>query len=248
MGLDHIVNLSCKPKLFFGGGDFVRGTRNILTRLKAKNQAELLASVSGKDGDELDEAVVTIAGPDGDEEDMSYAELMTQAAPLAPQAGPCSDCPANVVGRPYGCFGAAAYPFEADSESWLIGRVAGAGEDANELMFSAIDELEYDGAPIRELRADGIFQNRKALAIDLGGRKVNTDQIMHAIIAAGAELEAHHCFMLLVWVGAVELSDAKAEEVDLGEMPEPLGALEFFALFSAMAAAVACDVSLVIDA
>lgn len=48
MGLDHIVNLSCKPKLVFGGGDFERGTRNILSRIKAKNQAELLATVSGK--------------------------------------------------------------------------------------------------------------------------------------------------------------------------------------------------------
>ena len=248
MGLDHIVNLSCKPKLFFGGGDFVRGTRNILSRIKAKNQAELLATVSGKKGDDLDEMMVSVASADGHEREASYAELMTEAAPLSTQAGPCAKCPANVVGRPYGCFGAAAYPIEADSESWLIARVAGAGEDANELMFSAIDELEYTGGPIAEFRGDGIFQNPEALSIDLGGRTVTSDQILHAILAAGAELEAHHCFMLLVWVGAVELSDARADTVDLGETPEALGALEFFALFSAMAAAVACDVSLIIDA
>lgn len=248
MGLDHIVNLSCKPKLFFGGGDFDRGTRNILQRIKSKNQAELLATVSGKKGDDLDELTVSIASGDGEERETSYAELMAQAAPLASQAGPCAKCPANVVGRPYGCFGAAAYPIESDSESWLIARVAGAGEDANEIMFSAIDELEYDGEAIAELREQGIFQSTEALSIDIAGRKVTTDQLMHAILAAGSELEAHHCFMLLVWVGAVEMSDSKADDLDLGDMPEALGALEFFALFSAMAAAVACDVSLIIDA
>ena len=247
MGLDYIVNLSCKPKLTFGRGDLARGTADVLARQKAKNQADMLAQMAEEEGQDLGEIAITIADGRGGERNVSHAELVQQAAPLAEHASACEDCPANVIGRPYGCIGSVSYPIDDDGEKWLLGRVAGAGKEAQRLMFAAIDDFGYDGEEIREHRAEGIFENKRALTAKLG-REVTTDQLFHAILSVGSELAAFHCAMLLVWTGAVTIEDTKAEDLDLGDMPDPLGALELFALFSAMGAAAACDVPLLVDA
>jgi hypothetical protein len=246
MGLDYVINLSCKPKLAFGNGDLARGTADVLARTKAKSQADMIAQMAEDEGQSVDDIAVTIADGDGNERDVSHAELVQMAAPLAKHASHCEDCPANIVGRPYGCVGSVSYPIDGDAEAWMLARVVGAGPQAQELMFAAIDDFEYDGEDIRQYREEGIFENKTALTAKLS-RPVSTDQIFHAVLSVGEELEAFHCLMLLVWMGAVTLADKKAEDVDLGDMPEPLGALELYALFTAMGAAAASDVSLLID-
>jgi hypothetical protein len=247
MGLDYIVNLSCPPKLALGSGDLAKGTFDLLARHKAKSQAESLAQMAEDEGQNLDEIAITIADGHGNERDVTHADLLKQAEPLAKHAPACEDCEANVVGRPFGCIGSVAYPIDNDGEEWLLARVVGAGKDAHALMFAAIDDFEYDGAEIREHRKAGIFENKKGLTAKLE-RPFSTDAVFHAIFSVGEELEAFHCAMLLVWLGAITPDDEKAEEMELGDLPDPLGALELYALFSAMGAAAACDVSLLVDA
>jgi hypothetical protein len=51
MAVDWVINLPCEPKETLGSGDFLAGTDDLLARLKAGNQAELIAEIARQEGE-----------------------------------------------------------------------------------------------------------------------------------------------------------------------------------------------------
>jgi hypothetical protein len=251
MGVDHIVHLECAAKKALGDGDCFVGTLDILSRKKARRHAELLAEVAAEQGTTPGEMSVTVAvNRDGKTEEcnVNYEELLAEAAILDKHHSGCESCAANVLDQPYGCIGAVGYPISLSAERWLIDRVRGAGDEAHQLLLAAIDDFGYDGAAFRRFRERGLIESDAPLSVEIRGRTVTADQLFHALFCVGPELEPTHAFMLLVFIGGVRIDDPRAETVDIGEPPEDLGELELYALFRALASAVAHDVPFILDA
>jgi len=250
MAVDFVVKLECDAKRALGGGDTGKGTLDIVRRLKARNQAKAIEQVAEEEGSDPKSLSVTIAVTrDGEteEREVSYDELLAEAAPLQAHAAGCADCPANVLGEnhPYGCVGSVGYPISPDAERWLMERVAGASKEAHEIMLSAIDDFGYDGEPVQEMRERGMLEGEAAVEVELG---VDSDQVLQALLFVGSELEPSHCHLLLVWLGALTLSDTKGEDLELGDTPDDVSAFELYVLFAAMGAAVENGVGFLIDA
>ena len=224
MGADYIVHLPCDPKLAFGGGDAVEGTQAMMDMIKARNIARMLAQKSeGRDPSTLTIKRIRMTPSGQTEEQVSYNDLMAQAAPLDERAKSCAGCPANFLGAPYGCYGALPYPVTAAAESWLVDRLQPAGSPGGVMLLSAIRDFKYNGAPIARMRAAGMFELKqpaeKVVEKKLfGSTRVNGDQIFQAFLSVGGALGATHVWMLLIMLGAVEIDGripASSADADL---------------------------------
>jgi hypothetical protein len=211
MGADYIVNLSCAPKLAFGNGDAIEGTRAMVDMIKARSRARALAeNVKGKDPNAFKVTVVR-ATPEGQtQEQISYADLLAQSGPLDAHASACQDCPANFLGEAYGCYGTVPYPVTAAGERWLVNRLQTADSPGGFMLLSAIRDFNYDGAPVRRMRAARMFAleqpaEKVVQKKFLGSTRVNGDQIFQAFFFVGGALAAGHCSMLLIMLGALEI-------------------------------------------
>src|SRR5690349_20954647 len=99
MGADYIVHWPCDPKLAFGDGNALVGTRAMMEMIKARNRAGMLEENSKvKDLSTQKLTVVRVTPAGRTEEEISHADLMAQAAPLDVHAKSCHGCPANFLG------------------------------------------------------------------------------------------------------------------------------------------------------
>jgi hypothetical protein len=220
MGADFIVHRACEPKRALGEGDALEGTKAMLEMLKAHNRAELLAAnAGGRDPRSLRLKVVRTGSGGAVEQEVSYGELRAAAASLHAHAGSCGGCPANVSGNPFGCFGAVAYPVTAVAERWMVDRLQPADRPGGSLLLDAIHDFRYDGAPIREMRARGLFELQRAAEKTVRKKllhsiRVTGDQLFQAFFSVGGALGPSHCALLLTFLGALELD---------GRVPETPG-------------------------
>lgn len=210
MAVDLALLYPCPPRDKLGDGDPGRGTEVILDCLKARSRAEALAEVVRRDGRSPEGVSVTVHRytPDGLSEpvEVTYEELLEQAAPLDEHAGHCTNCPANLLKEPYGCVGAINYPIRRAAEEWLIGLARPADEAGGFLFLRAIEDFGYDGEPIRRFRQAGLFELKRGLTKKLGpGKTVSSDQLFQAVFCIGEPLDPGHCMGVLLWLGALTL-------------------------------------------
>lgn len=50
VAVDYVIHLECPPKLHFGEGDAFAGTNTLMSLVKARNRADLLAEMAARDG------------------------------------------------------------------------------------------------------------------------------------------------------------------------------------------------------
>jgi hypothetical protein len=211
MGADYIVHLACAPKLAFGGGDALAGAKAMMAMLKGRNAARAIAqNAKGQDPSTITVTRLRTTPAGQTEEKVSYADLVASAAPLDAQAKHCQGCPANFLGTPYGCYGGLRYPVSAAGETWLVSRLQPADSPGGFMLLSAIRDFKYDGAPIKRMRAAGMFELKQPAekVVEkklLGATRVSGDQIFQAFFSVGPALGAGHCAMLLLMLGALEI-------------------------------------------
>src|SRR5262249_17680474 len=136
--------------------------------------------------------------------------LREQEGRLAPLAPHCADCPANVFGDSFGCYGALRYPIRARSEAWLMERLQPPHTPGGYLCLKAIADFGYDGELIQRWRERELFELPRPIerALDPsrpGETTVNSNQIWHALLGVGNELQPFHCLYVPLWVGAVRI-------------------------------------------
>lgn len=214
MAVDYIVALDCDPKRHFGNGDCTEGAVDILERLKSKNRGAMLVELATQGGQNPSEIKVTLNVPDRDgnpiEKKVSLAELDAEAKPLEEQASACTTCPANFLGKSYGCFGVINYPVPAPAENWLLGRVQPFGTVGANLCLQFMSEFGVDGGSIHQMRQSGFFENSEAQKITFKKRflksvSITADQLLETIFMAGEALNPGHCLGILLWLGAIKV-------------------------------------------
>lgn len=227
MAIDYIVHFECAPKLELGHGDDVEGTARLLDMLKARSRADAITELARKQGQNPSEISITIqiTGPGGDPkpQQVTLAELRAMSAELENYSAACTECPANILRQPFGCFGIINYPIQTQSEEWVMNRVQPANTLGGQFLLGALADFGYTGAYIDEMRRHGMFEAKLPINKIVEKKlfrsiEVNSNQVLEAILGVGEALSSDHCFGILLWLGAIAVdgkvpSDIKDQRI-----------------------------------
>jgi len=225
MALDTVIDYPCRPKKDLGNGDLRSGTKTLVDLLKSRARAEAARGLAARDGTPADDlpvrlAVLTPAGV-AEETTMSVRELEARAAALDPHVPACTNCPANARRAPFGCVGTVTYPVPAAAEQWLLDRLQPPDAIGGALFLQSVEELGYDGAATRGVRARGLFEAGTAPGKDLpanpfGRARVTTDELLDPFFRPEGRLVPWQMLAFLMWLGAVKVDDAVPRAADDG--------------------------------
>ena len=203
MAIDYVIDYDCVPKQTLG-------TDGIMERIKAQARAENVIRLFRQNGDQRPPSEMGFefsrSLPDGTEETriVLVQEMLDQAAELKPLAPYCEGCPANALGRPFGCMGQIQYPISSAAEAWLLERLPGTEEPLVWLLLrQGVQEMGYDGEPVKLLRAnETYFEERNLRGRDLVEFVFTADQVFEMIFLLG-HIQPAHAGMLLLFLNAI---------------------------------------------
>jgi hypothetical protein len=239
MGADFVLHYSCRPKQVLGAGDDLGGTAEMVRLLKVGQMVRFFeeqARREGKDPSELSMIRKEVNAATGAvvERPFTYRDLCVQEQRLTGLASSCEKCPVNVLAKSFGCYGSLRYPIRARSEQWLMDRLQPADTPGGYLCCKAVVDLHYDGAPIQQWRQSqhsSLFELPRPIerALDParpGETTISSNQVWHALLCLGSELQPAHCLYVPLWLGAVRIDGAVPSEPEhLGQLVS-LGSLE----------------------
>jgi hypothetical protein len=200
MAIDYIIDYSCVPK------DTLT-TEGILERLKSRERAGAVIKLFRENDDQRPPSEMgfefTRTNRDGEEETrvIVVQEMLDLAAELIPLEQHCIGCPANVSGTPFGCIGAISYPISAAGERWLLDQLPGIDQPLVWLLLrQGIQELGYDGEPVKPLRANSTyFEERRVAGRDLIEFIMTANQVFEMLFLLGNLQPAHAGALLLLF-------------------------------------------------
>jgi len=214
MAIDYIIDFDCVPKQTLG-------TEGIKERLKGLQRAQLIIQIYRDNGDDRPPSEMgfdfTRQTAEGEEETQLIVvqDLLDQGQDLEPLRHHCANCPANRLGRPYGCMSFIQYPISGQAESWLLDQLPSTNEPLVWLLLKqGVDNFQYDGQQIALLRqqSDTYFEDRRAAVRILGEFDLNANQVFEMIFNVG-DIIPNHAAMLLVFFNAVERSEMEAGDL-----------------------------------
>ena len=211
MAIDYVVHLTCLPKETYGAD-------GILDRLKAGARAKEVIRLYRDNGDGRPPSEMGFEFarnlPDGEEEVtvIMVQDMLDQAAELEPLLPYCADCPANILGRPFGCYGAINYPISSAAEKWLLDQLP---SNRQPLLWMLLRESlkENDGHPVQPLRAGGIyFEERSVRGRPYGEYIASADQIFQMLFLYG-HIQAGHAGILLMFFNAIPRDALESNDI-----------------------------------
>ena len=212
MAIDYVIDYACVPKQTLTTG-------GILDRLKARERANAVIRLFRENGDARPPSQMgfefTRTNAAGEEETrvIVVQAMLDQAAELDPLAHHCAGCPANVSGAPFGCVGSIEYPISAAAERWLLDQLPGIDQPLVWMLLrQGVQELGYDGAPVRPLRANPTyFEKRRVAGRDMVEFVMSSDQVFEMLFLLGSIQPAHAGVLLLLF-------NAIPREVEAGQI------------------------------
>lgn len=198
MAIDHIVDYACVPKQTLG-------TEGILDRIKERERAQNVIRIYREAGDMRPPTEMgfelTRNLPDGSSETQLVVvqNALDNAAELDPLAHYCTGCPANASGVPFGCMNFIQYPISAAAERWLLDQLPPPELPLLWLLLrQGVQEMGYDGASVRSLRANPVyFEERRLMGRDLVEFTFSADQVFEMLFLLGNVQPAHAGLVLL---------------------------------------------------
>ena len=213
MAIDHIIDYDCVPKQTLS-------TEGILERLKGAERAKTIIRMFRENGDDRPPSKMgfefTRSTPEGEEETrvIVVQDLIDLAAELDPLSHHCEGCPANRLGKPFGCMDFVQYPISAVAEKWMLDLLPVPDEPLIWLLLrQGIKEFDYDGESVRPLReADQTyFEETRTLARRLGEFSINANQLFEMIFSVG-NISPNHAGILLLMLHAIP-RDLETQEI-----------------------------------
>lgn len=211
MAIDFVVHLTCIPKETFGA-------HGVLDRLKAGARAREVIRLYRDNGDPRPPSEMGFefarSLPNGDEETavIMVQELLDQAAELEPLIPYCEDCPANVLGRPFGCYGAINYPISSAAEKWLLDQLP---SNRDPILWLLLQQSlkGNDGHVVAPLRAGGTyFEERAVRGREISDTIASADQVFQMLFLYGHILP-NHAGMLLLFYNAIPRAGVESTDV-----------------------------------
>ncbi|GAB4512490.1 MAG: hypothetical protein OHK0046_12100 [Anaerolineae bacterium] len=213
MAIDHIIDYDCIPKQTLT-------TEGILERLKGRNRAAEIIKLFRRNGDERPPSEMgfefTRSTPEGYEETrvIVVQDLLDAAADLDPLEHHCAGCPANRLGRPFGCMDFVNYPITQKAEAWMLNQMPVPDEPLIWLLLrQGIKEFKYDGTTVLPLRegTDAYFEAAQAATRRLGEFVIDANQVFEMVFGVGA-ITPNHAALVLLFFHAIR-RDLEADEI-----------------------------------
>jgi hypothetical protein len=229
MAIDHVINYLCEPK------DQLT-TQGILMRLKGRDQAARIIQLFRDAGDDRPPQEMgfefTRSAANGDEETaiIKVSEVLAASAQLEPLAHHCEGCPANVQGKPFGCFGRIGYPISEQAERWLLLQLP-LPEQAPlvwTLLQQNLRDLNQHTAQVQKIRESGnYFEAERTPRRKLGEIALSGDNVFYFLFMQGHTIPSRAAVTLLFF-------DAIPRNIDATDMmklaPAPPNAAERYPL------------------
>lgn len=174
MGFVYYLDYPCEVK------EQVRPGR-MLRLLYARDRAnEALNNARAKDPDVTEDDVrVTLSVPDNERRFLnpSVREIREQYLELDELSALCSDCPARVLKRSFGCRGEIPLPITPLAEAWLMAQIH---KEQGDALLDFLEAEGITGNRVSEHRTNGVFfESRKALTRRFPNeRKLNVNQLI----------------------------------------------------------------------
>jgi hypothetical protein len=214
MAVDYVIDYPCVPKQALT-------TEGILDRLKGRERAQVMIRMYREAGDERPPSEIgfefTRRTGNGKEETMLVVvqHLLDEAADLDPLEHHCVNCPANRLGKPFGCMSFIQYPISRAGEEWLLAQLPGTNNPLIWLLLKqGVESFQYDGTSIRALRASGdtYFEARAAPARHMGDFLLTSDQVFEMLFGVG-DINPNHGSVLLLFFDAMPRDTLQANEI-----------------------------------
>lgn len=252
MSIEFVVDLACTPKSQLGFDEWYRVVRT-------SRRVEALRARGAPDDATVTVSRSTDAGVRSVQ--LRVADMAREAERLVPLAAHCASCPARALPMAFGCLGSIEYPFSAANEGFLFSRLPTDDEStAGDLLLSALDEYGWTGARIEELRARGMFEQKRPLERRLGDEVVTSSQLLEMCFFVG-DLAPVHATLVALFLGAAphDLDDDDLEAIMGGDLAVrhrafargrglPVGGSSAAAFVVALACAASLGVGVRIDA
>lgn len=223
MAADLVLLFPCEVKRSLGAGDLDAGTDQLLRCLKARDRAALIAETYSERGETPEgksiELMLLNVESGNQTRQVPYEEFLAEAAPLLPLESHCLGCPANFRGRSFGCIGVLNYPVTLAAQQWLLDRLEPSATVGGQFFLRMCADFGYTGEPLQGYREANLIEGKQPLTrpLSLGGgqhRLVTIDQIFHGILCLKEPLGPAHCFLVLLWLGAVRFEGVPISTVE----------------------------------
>jgi hypothetical protein len=248
VGIDYVVDLDCPPKKALS-------VERIVALLKGQHQAAAIIEMARRSSDQRPPEQLSftrmVMRPEGPaEEKINVGTLLNQARGLHPHAHHCQGCRANLLARPFGCYGSVSYPISVHSEEWLMSLLPkDLNSPAGHLLRSAVTDLKYTGGMFLTMRPQEMFfESRTPIKRKWGswfsGWTLTSDQLLQILFGLG-NLQPSHCKMMSIILGLIQ-TDETSQPLP---QPTPNDQTEQFAnAINAVALAGQLGVNLLVDA
>jgi hypothetical protein len=214
VGIDYIVDLDCRPKQELS-------VEKLVVLIKGQNQASAMIQIARRQGDQRPPEQLSftrmVMRPEGNvEEKINVGTLLDQARELQAHAHHCQGCKANLLARPFGCYGSVSYPISARAEEWLMSLLPkDLHGPAGHLLRSAVTDLKYTGGMFLDMRPQEMFfESRTPIKRRWGSWfsawTLTSDQVLQMLFGLG-NLQPSHCKMMSVILGMIQTGEAPHE-------------------------------------
>jgi hypothetical protein len=213
MAIDFIIDYACIPKQTLT-------TEGIIERLKGDERAQAIIAMFRQNGDNRPPSEMGFefsrSTPQGEKEKkvIVVQDLLDAAAELKPLEKHCVGCPANRLGKPFGCMGFIQYPISARGEAWLLNQLPVPDEALVWLLLKqGVEEFKYDGSSLGAMRqaGDAYFEVRGAMSRRLGEFRITNDQVFEMLFLLG-HIQPPHAGVVLLFFNAVN-RDLNADQI-----------------------------------
>jgi hypothetical protein len=211
VGIDYVVDLDCSPKSALS-------VEGMITLIKGQSQAAAIIEIARRDGDRRPPEQLSftkmVLRPEGPvEQEVNVGTLIKQGEKLNTHAHHCQGCKANLLGKPFGCYGSVSYPIAIRAEEWLMSLLPNdLNSPAGYLLRSAVKDFKYTGGMFLDMRKkDMFFESRKPIKRKWGswlsGWTLTSDQLLEMLFGLG-NLQPSHCKMMSIILGMIQTGEA----------------------------------------
>ena len=207
MGIDYVLALPCQVKESLT-------EKGMVELIKNRNRAHAMIEKNHQSGEEKSPSEITfitrLLTPEGVvDKEICVQDLLDEVAQIEPLGHYCSQCPANMLRQPFGCYGYISYPLETASEQWLMTLLpADVNSIAGEFLQKAVKDFEYTGDAVSQMRKQGptFFESRKSETRRWGnivsGWKIASDQLFEMMFCVG-NIQPIHAALIACFCGII---------------------------------------------
>lgn len=256
MAIEYFVQFACPVREQITDRQLLDMQKSRSRAISTREALRADPNVAGSRPESEWRITVRTVGPNGVEDRaVTLDELFAESAPLDALAPHCDKCPANVMGRPFGCGGSVHYPLSAAIEQWLLARLPDdVSGERGAYMLKLFATPGLDGAAIDAARQRAeVFESRTPATRTWGGgffaRKhtVRASQILQ-IIMGGDSLPANEARALAWLFGYIDANGALQSRPDNSPSEaDPAGVAQIKVFMICMAVAAVTGSSMFLE-